>query len=101
MGKIFRVIAVLKNVDFGGEIDTTLKRHEKLNYEKIFFPSLSPSKIMIYIGVLGEVMGKIFWEIAVLKNVVSLMLKILQTENSAKTKITQKIFPISPPKTPM
>ena len=40
------MIAVLKNVDFGGEIDTTLKRHEKLKYEKNFFPSLSPSKMM-------------------------------------------------------
>ena len=41
---IFWVITVLKNVDFGGEVDTTLKRHEKLNYEKKNFPpSSSPS----------------------------------------------------------
>ena len=35
--------AVLKNVDFGGEIDTTLKRLEKLNYEK-FFPIIKHIK---------------------------------------------------------
>jgi len=41
MGKIFLVIAVLKNVDFGDEIETTLKRHEKPNYE-IFSPIIKP-----------------------------------------------------------
>ena len=50
-----------------------LKRNEKLNYEKTFFPhNLAHQKLWIYIGVLGGVMGKIFWVIAVLKNVVSI-----------------------------
>ena len=31
-------------VDFGDEIDTTLKRHEKLNHEKKIFPSIKPIK---------------------------------------------------------
>ena len=42
------------------EIYTTLKRHEKLNYEKIFFPSLSPIKLMNLYWSFGGVMEKIF-----------------------------------------
>ena len=70
MGKIYWVIAVLKNVDFGDGIDTTLKRHEKLNYEKKNYPIIKPIKT--YKFTLGGVMGKIYWVIADLINVVSI-----------------------------
>ena len=47
MGKIFWVIAILKNVDFGDEIDTMLKRHKKLNYEKFFSPIIDVLKNVV------------------------------------------------------
>ena len=73
MGTIFWVVAVLKNLDFGGEVDTRLKRHEKLNYEKFFSLSLSPSKMRNLHWSFRWGYGEDFLSIAVKKKVVSIL----------------------------